>query len=66
MVKRFIVGNLTVTNWRGWFDQHFGNITYEKCICTLRYFNSRVTSQYILVTAMFPIPGRDSSFLFAK
>jgi hypothetical protein len=60
MLKRFIVGNLTVTNSRDWFDLHFGDITYEKCVCTLWYFNSRVTTRYILVIAVFPIATRDS------
>jgi hypothetical protein len=52
-----------LTNSRDWFDLHFGDITYGKNVCTLRYFNSRVTTRYILVTAMFPIAARDSIIL---
>jgi hypothetical protein len=47
MLKRFVVGNLTVTNSRDWFDLHFGHITYEKSVCTLRYLNSRMTTRYV-------------------
>ena len=54
--------NLTVTNSRDWFGLLFGDITYEKRVCTLKCFDSRVTTRYILVTAMFPIARQHNLF----
>jgi len=53
-----------VTNSSDWFYLHFDDITYAKCVCTLRYYGSRVTARYIVVTAMFPIAARQN-YLFA-